>query len=162
MAETLGKKAEAKIREWLDKPSEDYCFDRIPDQTSGYFGSSNICDFDCYKYPFMYYIESKETENDRWEFNQLSDIQRKGLYDKSQIPGVYGLVIVLFTTYKRAVILDIRDIVESGEKSINIKKIDKWSIPYVEINTVPSRKLMLDYTGKLEDYVAELQKRRNI
>ena len=152
MAETLGKKAEAKIREWLDKPSEDYCFDRIPDQTSGYFGSSNICDFDCYKYPFMYYIESKETENDRWEFNQLSDIQRKGLYDN----------IVLFTTYKRAVILDIRDIVESGEKSINIKKIDKWSIPYVEINTVPSRKLMLDYTGKLEDYVAELQKRRNI
>lgn len=161
MAETLGKKAEAKIREWLDKPSEDYCFDRIPDQTSGYFGSSNICDFDCYKYPYMYYIESKETEHDRWEFNQLSDIQREGLYDKSQIPGVYGLVIVLFTTYKRAVILDIRDIVESGEKSINIKKIDKWSIPYVEINTVPSRKLMLDYTGKLEDYVAELQKRRN-
>lgn len=161
MAETLGKKAEAKIREWLDKPSEDYCFDRIPDQTSGYFGSSNICDFDCYKYPYMYYIESKETEHDRWEFNQLTDIQREGLYGKSQIHGVYGLVIVLFTTYKRAVILDIRDIVESGEKSINIKKIDKWSIPYVEINTVPSRKLMLDYTGNLEEYVAELQKRRN-
>jgi hypothetical protein len=83
------------------------------------------------------------------------------LYGKSQIHGVYGLVIVLFTTYKRAVILDIRDIVESGEKSINIKKIDKWSIPYVEINTVLSRKLMLDYTGKLEDYVEQLQQKRN-
>ena len=28
----LGKKAEAKIREWLDKPLEGYSFDRIPDQ----------------------------------------------------------------------------------------------------------------------------------
>ena len=28
----LGKKAEAKIKEWLNKPEEGFCFDRIPDQ----------------------------------------------------------------------------------------------------------------------------------
>lgn len=28
----LGKKAELRIKEWLDNPSEGYSFDRIPDQ----------------------------------------------------------------------------------------------------------------------------------
>ena len=38
-------------------------------------------------------------------------------------------------------------------KSINIKKIDKWSIPYKEIRTVPSRKEFLDYEGEVEEYI---------
>lgn len=32
MSDTVGKKAEKKIQEWLDRPTEGYCFDRIPDQ----------------------------------------------------------------------------------------------------------------------------------
>ena len=28
----LGKKAEQKIKEWLDRPEDGYSFDRIPDQ----------------------------------------------------------------------------------------------------------------------------------
>lgn len=32
--EQLGKKAEAKVKEWLDRPDEGFCFDRIPDQLS--------------------------------------------------------------------------------------------------------------------------------
>lgn len=29
---TIGKKAEKKIQEWLDRPECGYSFDRIPDQ----------------------------------------------------------------------------------------------------------------------------------
>lgn len=32
MSESIGKKAETKIQEWLDRPSEGYSFDRIKDQ----------------------------------------------------------------------------------------------------------------------------------
>lgn len=32
--EQFGKKAEGKIKEWLDRPEEGFCFDRIPDQLS--------------------------------------------------------------------------------------------------------------------------------
>ena len=52
--------------------------------------------------------------------------------------------------------LKIQDIVtleEQGKKSINIKNIDKWTIPYKEIQTIPSRKLMLDYTGEIESLI---------
>ena len=68
MAESIGKKAEHKIREWLDKPEEGYCFDRIPDPIGGYFGQKNICDFTCFKSPNMWYIESKATESDSFDF----------------------------------------------------------------------------------------------
>lgn len=146
---TIGKKAEKKIQEWLDRPDEGYCFDRIKDQMTGFYGSSNICDFTLYKYPNMYYIESKATYEDRFDFARITDIQYKGLLKKSQIDGVFGYVIVLFASYQRAFILDIRDIdkqISQGSKSINIKKITTWSIPYIEIPTVANnRKVLLDY-----------------
>jgi len=158
MPDNLGKQAEQKIKEWLNHPENGYCFDRIPDQMTGYYMvSRNVSDFICYKYPNFYYIESKCTEHDRFSFDQLTDTQRNGLRMKTEIPGVYGLVIVLFATYKRAFIFNIKDIAdlvnedtaELKVKSVNIKKIDKWSIPYIEIETLPSRKALLDYTGEL-------------
>lgn len=157
MNDGLGKKAEAKIKEWLNKPEEGYSFDRIPDQLSGFYGSSNICDFTCYKYPYMYYIESKATTHDRFDFSMLSDIQRNGLVAKDKIEGVWGLVFVLFAEHKRAFLLSATDIQkcidEDITKSLNIKKIDKWPIKYAEIKTIPSRKALLDYIGELDDYV---------
>lgn len=144
----LGKDAETKIREWLDRPEEGYCLDRIPDQMTGFYGSSNICDFILYKQPYFYYIESKATWEDRFDFARISLNQHEGLSKKSKIPGVRGYVIILFATYKRAFILDINtiDLIEVyGKKSINIKKIDKWDFEYQEIKTVPSRKQLLDY-----------------
>ena len=131
MNDGLGKKAEQKIKEWLDRPKDGYSFDRIPDQMSGMYGSSNICDFALFKSPNQYYIESKATYEDRFDFAQITDNQRTKLLEKSQIKHVFGLVIVLFATYKRAFVLDIQDIqkmIDSGKKSINIKKIE---MPYL-------------------------------
>lgn len=159
MSENIGKKAEKKISDWLDRPSEGYCFDRIKDQMTGFFGSTNICDFTLFKYPYFYYIESKATENDRFEFSMLSDTQYKGLLKKSKIANVHGLVIVVFVLEKRAFVLNIQDINWMENKlnkhSLNIKKIGKWPIPYKEIQTIPSRKLLLDYTGDIEQYIPD-------
>lgn len=161
MNDDLGKKAEKKIKEWLDRKEDGYSFDRIKDQLSGFYGSSNICDFDCYKYPYMYYIESKATYADRFDFSMLSDVQRNGLVQKDKIEGVYGLVIVLFAEYQRAFILSATDIQrcidENITKSLNIKKIDKWPIKAAEIRTIPSKKQLLDYEGDLYEYVQLLK-----
>ena len=157
----LGKKAEDKIKQWLDKPENGYSFDRFYDQMTGYFMTSrNICDFVCYKYPNQYYLESKATYEDRFNFSMLTETQHDGLLQKSNIHGVYGLVIVLFATYQKAFILDIRDIKkleDDGKKSLNIKKIDKWNIPYIEIPTIASRKLLLDYDGDLQSLLENMQ-----
>ena len=152
----LGKEAEKKIQEWLDRPEDGYSFDRIPDQMTGFYGSKNICDFSCFKSPFMYYIESKATWNDRFDFSMITDTQREGLLKKSRIPFVRGIVIVLFASYKRAFMIDIRSIVksiESGNKSVNINRLNKSQVKMSEIETIQnSRKKFLDYRGDLEDY----------
>lgn len=153
MSRSTGKKAEDKIRSWLDRPDYGYSFDRVPDQLGGFYGGRNICDFTCFKSPYMWYIESKETEGDRFSFSMLSDTQYYGILEKSKIENVFGVVIALFTRHQRAFIFDIRDIdksVQDGKKSVNINKIDSWAIPYIEIPTIPSRKQMLDYTGDLK------------
>lgn len=150
--DSLGKKAESKIKEWLDRPADGYCIDRIYDQLSGFYGSKNVSDFTLYKEPYFYYIESKATYDDSFKFSMLTEYQYTNLLRKSEIKGVYGVVIVLYASYQRAFIFDIRDIdklsKEQDKHSLNIKKIDKWTIPYVEIKTVPSRKALLDYTGE--------------
>jgi penicillin-binding protein-related factor A (putative recombinase) len=151
----LGKKAEAKIKEWLNRPSEGYCIDRIYDQLSGFYGSKNVSDFTFFKKPYFYYIESKATWHDRFDFNQISEYQYKSLLEKSQIDGVFGLVVVLFASQQRAFIFDIRNIdylqKEMNQHSLNIKKIDSWDIKYFEIQTVPSKKALLDYIGDWSD-----------
>lgn len=157
MNDLLGKKAEKKIQEWLDRPQDGYDFNRIPDQMSGLKGSDNICDFTLFKYPYHYYIESKATWDDVFKYSMLTKTQYTGLLEKSRLPGVYGIVIVLFATYKRAFILNIQEIDRlntSGKKSLNVKHIDKWGCWYKEIQTIPNnRKELLDYTGEFElDY----------
>lgn len=149
----LGKKAEQKIREWLDRPEQGYCFDRIPDQMTGFYNSKNICDFTLFKSPNMYYIESKATWSDRFDFSMITDYQYKNLLQKSKIQNVYGVIIILFAAEQRAFIIDINQIDKLksiGKKSINIKKIDKWGIKYAEIQTIPSRKVLFDYTGEFQ------------
>ncbi len=154
---SIGKQAEKKIKEWLDKPEEGYSFDRIKDQMTGFYGSSNICDFTCFKSPNMYYIESKATWNDRFDFSALTEIQYNGLLEKSKIENVYGIVIILFATYQKAVIINIQEIdrliKNNVQKSVNINKMQKWDFKYAEIQTIPNnRKKLLDYTGELFDY----------
>lgn len=150
-ATLLGKKAESKIKDWLDRPQDGYCFDRIPDQMTGFYGSKNICDFTLFKSPYMYYIESKATWKDRFDFSMLTETQHNGLTDKSKIDGVFGVVIVLFASYKRAFTIDIREInrfMSLGNKSLNIKKLDSLDFKCHEIQTIQSRKELLDYTGE--------------
>lgn len=157
----LGKKAEGKIKEWLNRPADGYSFDRLPDQMTGQFGSKNICDFICFKSPYMYYLESKATWEDRFDFSMLTETQHDGLLEKSNISNVFGLVVVLFASHKRAFVIDIREIKrleDSDKKSLNIKKIDKWECKYAEIETVSSRKQLLDYTGEIVEYVKKATK----
>ena len=152
----LGKKAEQKLREWLDRPEEGLSFERLPDQLSGFYGSKNKCDFIVFKSPYMIYLESKSTWEDRFDFSMISDYQYESLLDRSKIENVFGCIAILFASYKRCFLIDINQIETlkaQGKKSINIKKIDKWNFKYSEIPTSPSKKQLLDYTGNIIELI---------
>ena len=160
MSVTEYKTAETRILTWLNRPDNGYSMDRIPDQLSGYKNSKNIADFHCYKFPYSYFIESKATIADRFDFSLITPYQMESLYKKSHIEGEHGYIIILYLDYHRAFLLDIRDIVDLGRKSLNITKLNKWEFPHVEIATVPSRKALKDYTGELDQYSNKLQELR--
>lgn len=144
----LGKKSEAKLRQWLTQPEKGFYMMRLPDQLTGFYGSTNMCDFLLYKKPYFYPIESKATYSDRFDFSMLTETQHNDMLKASEVEGIIPYVAVLFATYKEMYLIKVTDIAElesKGKKSLNIKKIKNWDIPYIKVRTLLSRKELLDY-----------------
>ena len=95
--------------------------DRLHDQTTGYMGSRNICDFIVYKKPHEFYIECKSVHGNTLPFSNITDNQWKGLLDKSKIPGVYAGVICWWVDKDITAFISIQELEEckrNGYKSI--------------------------------------------
>lgn len=92
MAQNRGKKFEQIIREAFEKVPN-VSIDRLHDQTNGFKGSQNICDFIVYKEPYEYYIECKSVHGNTLPFSNITDTQWNGLLEKSKIEGVFAGVI---------------------------------------------------------------------
>lgn len=82
---------------------------RLHDQTTGYLGSSNHCDFIVYKKPYEYHIECKSVHGNTLSihsipkpdkhgvlhgfYGNITDTQWEGLLEKSEIKGVYAGIL---------------------------------------------------------------------
>ena len=92
MAINRGKEFEEVVKQAFEKVSNT-SIDRIHDQTNGFRGSKNICDFIVYHYPNQYYIECKTVHGNILPFSNITDRQWQGLLEKSKIKGVIAGVI---------------------------------------------------------------------
>ena len=95
MGVSRGKQFEQVIREAFEKVPN-VSVDRLHDQTNGFRGSQNICDFIVYKEPYEYYIECKSVHGASLPFSNITDTQWNGLLEKSKIEGVFAGVICWF------------------------------------------------------------------
>ena len=82
---------------------------RLHDQTTGYLGSTNHCDFIVYNKPLEYHLECKSVHGNTLSihsipkqdkngklhgfYGNITDTQWEGLLEKSKIPGVIAGVI---------------------------------------------------------------------
>lgn len=118
-----GKQFEAKIKEaFLKVP--DVSIDRLHDQTTGFKGSQNICDFIVYKKPCEYYIECKSVHGNTLPFSNITKTQWDGLMEKSKIEGVRAGVICWWVDHDATGFFPIhmlQDLKEIGYKSLSIK-----------------------------------------
>ena len=92
MAINRGKDFEKVIKESFEQVP-DVSVDRLHDQTTGFAGSFNICDFIVYHKPNIYYIECKSVHGNTLPLSNITDRQYKGLLEKSNIEGVIAGVI---------------------------------------------------------------------
>lgn len=92
MAVKRGKEFEGIIKTAFEKV-RGVSIDRLHDQTTGFRGSQNMCDFIVYKEPYQYYIECKTIHGNVLPFRNITDTQWSGLLEKSQIDGVRAGII---------------------------------------------------------------------
>lgn len=92
MSQNRGKQFEDVIKQAFEKVPG-VSIDRLHDQTTGYAGSSNICDFIVYREPYEYYIECKSVYGNTLPFRNITDTQWNGLLEKSKIEGVHAGII---------------------------------------------------------------------
>lgn len=136
----LGKQFELKFKEDFSKIPES-TIDRIYDVTTGYKSISNVCDFICYKYPNIFYIECKSHKGTSFPFVNLTQYSK--LKDKVGIKGVRAGVILWL--YEKDLVLyvpisTISQMMTDGKKSVGIRDLDKYNI--IKIPSIKKRVFM--------------------
>lgn len=92
MAVNRGKQFEEIIKQSFEKVPETSVV-RLHDQTTGYLGSKNHCDFIVYHKPLEYHLECKSVHGNTLPLTNITDNQWQGLLEKSKIKGVVAGII---------------------------------------------------------------------
>lgn len=140
MAQNRGKQFEGVIENAFSVIS-DVSIVRLHDQTTGYLGSSNHCDFIVYKKPYEYHIECKSVHGNILSihsipkpdkhgvlhgfYGNITDKQWEGLLEKSKIPGVIAGVICWWIDKDVTLFIPIQRLQscrDNGWKSVNYAK----------------------------------------
>ena len=101
MSENKGKQFETIIHKSFESVTNTSVV-RLHDQTTGYLGSSNHCDFIVYHKPYEYHIECKSIHgntlsihgtDEKHKYGNITNKQYEGLLEKSKIPGIISGII---------------------------------------------------------------------
>lgn len=136
MGVNRGKKFEKVVQECFEK-TPGVSIDRLHDQTTGYEGSSNICDFIVYREPHEFYFECKSVHGNTLSihsipkpdkrgvlhgfYGNITDTQWEGLLEKSKIKGVHAGILCWWIECDITLYLPIEILqyaYENGDKSI--------------------------------------------
>lgn len=119
MGENRGKQFEQVIR--CDFEGDGFCIDRLYDQTNGFKGSQNICDFVVFRQPNIMYLECKSCHGNTFPLSNITQTQWNGLLEKELYCGVYAGVMIWWIDKditKFLPIYNLQMLADSGAKSI--------------------------------------------
>lgn len=159
MAISRGKEFEHIIRESFEKVSNTSVV-RLHDQTNGYKGGVNICDFIVYHYPYQYFIECKTTNGTTLPFSNITDNQWKKLFKMSDVKGVIAGVLCWWVKYDTTLFLPIQTLYEYdaiGYKSVrfdlldNDRSIDTDKITHIPVK-VHGRKKRIFFEYDMQEF----------
>ena len=146
-----GKQFERVIKESFEKVPG-VSIDRLHDQTSGFKGSQNICDFIVYREPYEYYFECKSVHGNTLPFSNITETQWNGLLQKSQIEGVFAGVICWWIDKDVTKFIPIQALQwnkENGYKSI---RFDHNGTSFIDVKGKKKR-VFFDYN--MEEFLNE-------
>ena len=151
MAENRGKKFERVIKEsFLKVPN--VSIDRLHDQTNGFKGSQNICDFIVYREPYEYYFECKSVKGASLPFSNITETQWSGLLEKSKIEGVFAGVICWWIDKDVTKFIPIQSLQWNKENGYKSLRYDHNGTSFIEIKGKKKR-VFFDYD--MEEFLNE-------
>ena len=119
MSENRGKQFESVIKTSFE--NSNFCIDRLHDQTNGFKGSQNICDFVVFRQPNIMYLECKSCHGNTLPFSNITQTQWNGLLEKDLYCGVYAGVMIWWIDKditKFVPIYNLQILADNGVKSI--------------------------------------------
>lgn len=128
MAINRGKDFEKIIKESFEKVPNTSVV-RLHDQTNGFAGSTNPCDFLIYHAPHLYALECKSVHGNTLPFSNITKFQWQSLFDMSQVDGVFAGVMCWWIDKDVTLFIDIRRLEylrNAGLKSIRYDN-EEWT-----------------------------------
>ena len=111
---------------------------RLKDDMSGYYGSSNPCDFLCFPKNKLYMIETKAHYDNRFPWSDFPQYDKLLPYKDCENVNI-GLV-VWFIDFDRVLYFPLESITQmmrDGLKSINLNKVDELNkYYYIEVPSI--------------------------
>ena len=130
MSENRGKQFESVIKTSFE--NSNFCIDRLHDQTNGFKGSQNICDFVVFRQPNIMYLECKSCHGNTLPFSNITQTQWNGLLEKDLYCGVYAGVMIWWIDKditKFVPIYNLQILADSGAKSIRFDTASGIEVP---------------------------------
>ena len=175
MAVNRGKQFEDVVREALERVP-DVSVDRLHDQTNGYIGSSNICDFIVYRKPYQLYIECKSVHGntlsihsipkpDRYGvlhgfYGDITDKQWEGLLEKSKIRGVTAGVLIWWVDKDVTRFVTIQSLQRIREYEFKSIRYDADVIQGEYLYALKGEKKRVFFDYDMDDFLHQIDKKR--
>ena len=152
MAPNYGKEFEGVVRKAFEKVPN-VSIDRLHDQTTGFKGSSNICDFIVYREPYEYYFECKSVHGNTLPFRNISATQWNGLLAKSFIEGVYAGVICWWIDKDRTLFIPIQTL----QKLLNSGNVSyRYDWDSYDVVEIKGKKKRVFFNYDMEEFLDEI------
>jgi len=134
-----GKEFEKRFEsDWNKSVPDSLCY-RLYDTMGGYKAISNVGDFICYKYPFIYLLDCKSIQGNTLPFSDLRQYEK--MLEYKDLTGVFVGFIVWFVDHDRVLWIPVQTMekIKNEElKSFNINKMKQEDYFYLDL---PSKKL---------------------
>lgn len=162
-----GKDFEQVFREQMVATGFDV--NRVADNTAGYMGGRNICDFITYLYPNIYYLEMKTTKGNTLPFSNITDNQFTGLLEKEEVNGAGAGVVVWFVEKDKTFFISAKSMLNlklEGYKSLHIDELTKratWfdECAYFRCFEIKGKKKRVFFEYDMEQFKKDLERYMN-
>lgn len=98
-------------QEFKDSISPDYYLYRLKDDTSGFYGVSNPCDYILFRSPNLFLVELKTHKGKSIPLAKIRENQIQGMSKAVQYDGVYGGFLINFRDLEETYYVSVQEVI---------------------------------------------------